>query len=263
MVVVAHISDLHFGRDVPQLADALASKLREIGPTFIAVSGDLTQHGRRDELEAARSFFERLSAPVLAVPGNHDMPKQPWLRFVHPWRRWHEVFQRELEPVMRGPGWIAVGANTARAGGPYIDWSRGRINEAQVQTLGREFAKAEPDALRVLVAHHPFLLDDAALARGLIGGAAGAIECMRRARVDLVLGGHVHLGYADAVGGIVVAQSGTTFSDRLKGEAQGFNLIRAGLDRMEVEHFRVEGSRFEHDETTTFARGDGWARVTS
>ncbi|HVF35261.1 MAG TPA: metallophosphoesterase [Candidatus Saccharimonadia bacterium] len=263
MVVVAHISDLHFGRDVPQLADALVSVLREIAPTFIAISGDLTQHGRREELDAARRFIERLPAPVLAVPGNHDMPKQPWLRFMRPWRRWHEEFEHALEPVLRGPGWIAVGANTARAWGPYLDWSRGRINGAQVRTLEREFANAEPDSLRVLVAHHPFLLGEAAVARGLIGGAAGAIACMRRARVDLVLGGHVHLGYADSVGGIVVAQSGTTFSDRLKGEAQGFNRISVERERLVVEHYRAEGSRFMHDQTTTFARGDGWERVTS
>lgn len=263
MVVVAHISDLHFGRDVPLLADALVAELGRIAPTFIAVSGDLTQHGRREELDAARRFIERLPAPVLAVPGNHDMPKHPWLRFVRPWRRWHEEFERELEPVLRGPGFIAVGTNTARAWGPYLDWSRGRIDDAQVRTLEREFANAEPGALRVLVAHHPFLLDDAAAARGLIGGASGAIDCMRRARVDLVLGGHVHMGYADAVGGIVVAQSGTTFSDRLKGEAQGFNRIAVERDRMEVEHYRAEGVRFVHDETTRFARRDGWTLVTS
>ncbi|HET9483097.1 MAG TPA: metallophosphoesterase family protein [Xanthomonadales bacterium] len=259
MPVIAHISDLHFGRDLPLLADALIDELGRLAPDLVAISGDLTQHGHRDELAAARAFVDRLPAPALAVPGNHDMPKNPWLRFAHPWRRWREAFRRPLEPVVRGDGYIAVGANTARAWGPTLDWSRGRINDAQLDVLEREFAGG--DALRVLVAHHPFLLDEAARHRGLVGGAHDAMATLQRARVDLVLGGHVHMGYADTVGGIVVAQSGTTFSDRLKGEAQGFNLIDASRSRMVVEHYRAEGHAFERDEIAVFERRGQWLRA--
>ena len=38
------------------------------------ISGDITQRARRGQFAAARKFIERLSLPVLAVPGNHDIP---------------------------------------------------------------------------------------------------------------------------------------------------------------------------------------------
>jgi len=261
VVVVAHISDLHFGREVPALAAALIETLRAIAPDFVAVSGDLTQHGRRAELAAAREFIEALPAPALVVPGNHDMPKRPWSRFVRPWARWHAVIERPLEPTLTGPGYVAAGVNTARTWRPHFDWSRGRIGDAQLDTIEQTFAAAGPHDVRVLVAHHPFLLGEAERHRGLVGGAEAALVRLRRARVDLVLGGHVHLGYADAVGGVVVAQSGTTFSDRLKGEPQGFNRITVARRRLVVEHYRAVGERFERDEISEFVRNDGWART--
>ena len=264
MPVLVHISDLHFGRDVPQLAEALASRLREIEPDLVAVSGDLTQHGRRSELAAAGRFLATLEAPTIVVPGNHDMSKWPWIRFVRPWRRWHEELGLPLDPVVRGRGYVAVGVNTARSWGWHYDWSRGRIGEAQRARIAREYAKSPRGALRILVAHHPFLLDEGAEDRGLVGGAEEALAALRRARVDLVLGGHVHLGYANVVAGLVVAQSGTTFSDRLKGEPQGFNLVDATRTRIVVDHFHAERHAFVRDTHVVFERrGREWVRAGS
>lgn len=263
MTVVAHISDLHFGRDVPELADLLLASLASLSPDLVAVSGDLTQHGRRDEMAAAKRFLDRLPAPALVVPGNHDIPKHPWLRFARPWRRWTEELGRVLEPVVSGRGFVAVGVNTARSWRPHYDWSRGSIRDEQLDTLEREFAAAGPGSLRIVVAHHPFALEASARHRGLVGGARAALPRLRRAGVDLVLGGHVHLGYAEAVGGVVVAQSGTSLSDRLKGELQGFNRIEAARERIAIDHYCASGGDFVRDETAEFVRdaGRGWTRT--
>ncbi|HEX2115139.1 MAG TPA: metallophosphoesterase, partial [Alphaproteobacteria bacterium] len=51
---IAHISDLHFGRHDPGVAEDLLTALHELAPDLVAVSGDLTQRPRRDELAAAR-----------------------------------------------------------------------------------------------------------------------------------------------------------------------------------------------------------------
>lgn len=45
MAILAHISDLHFGREDPKLIDGHLQSLRKIEPELIVTSGDLTQKG--------------------------------------------------------------------------------------------------------------------------------------------------------------------------------------------------------------------------
>ena len=72
---ILHVSDLHFGaRDDPVLERGLAALIERIGPELVIASGDLTNRGRRSEHERAAAFLNRLGPPVLAVPGNHDIP---------------------------------------------------------------------------------------------------------------------------------------------------------------------------------------------
>ncbi|MFC7543906.1 metallophosphoesterase family protein [Siccirubricoccus deserti] len=66
--------------------DALAAELNADSVDLIALSGDLTMRARSREYRAAQAFLARLHAPVLAVPGNHDLTSY-WLheRFLDPW----------------------------------------------------------------------------------------------------------------------------------------------------------------------------------
>ena len=86
---IAQIADLHFGRERPPLVEALTRELAAQGPSLVACCGDLTQRAREGEFSAAHVFLDALPAPVLAVPGNHDLPGwRFWSRFARPWRRW-------------------------------------------------------------------------------------------------------------------------------------------------------------------------------
>jgi 3',5'-cyclic AMP phosphodiesterase CpdA len=119
-VRIAQISDLHFGRDVPAVAQTLVAELRDIAPTMVAVCGDLTQTAREVEFRAARAFLDELPAPTLVVPGNHDLPGwRVWSRFSRPWRRWrqHVVTDPYGAVTHNADGLVAVGVNTARQWG--------------------------------------------------------------------------------------------------------------------------------------------------
>ncbi|GAA2399703.1 phosphodiesterase [Catellatospora methionotrophica] len=260
-VRIAQISDLHFGRDVAEVAQTLLAELHEAAPTMIAVCGDLTQRARDAEFRAARAFLDGLPAPALVVPGNHDLPGwQVWSRFTRPWRPW----RRHLSTDPRGAtahtadGLVAVGVNTARQWGPHPDWSRGRIDAGQLAAIEAQFDHAPGDDLRVVVAHHPFLLTEAGLHRGLVGRSKTALRRLRR-RADLLLGGHIHLAYSGVVDGLVVAQSGTACSDRLKGEPNSYNLIEADGDRLSVTTHHWDGARFDTRRRADYARdGHEW-----
>ena len=105
---IAHISDLHFCRTDPAAVEALAAELNADPPDLVAVSGDLTMRARSREFRAARAFLDGLRAPVLAVPGNHDITSY-WLheRLLDPLGRWRRFIAEEPEPVW-ADGEIAV-----------------------------------------------------------------------------------------------------------------------------------------------------------
>lgn len=257
MIRIAHISDLHFGREVPEVVEALVAELNADAPDLIAVSGDLTQRARVREFKAARSFFDRLLHPLLVVPGNHDVPAYPLtLRFAAPWMRWRRWVSPELEPVITGDRFCAVGINSARRWGPYLDWSRGRINLDQLERAEAIFSGCAKD-LHIVVAHHPFLLTEASASRRTISRADVALPRLVGANVDLLLGGHVHLAYSGVVGGVVVAQTGTTLSSRLKGEPNSFNRIRASGEFVEIDNMVWENARFACKHTTIYRKKSG------
>ena len=72
---ILHVSDLHFGaRDDPVLDRTLTGLVERVAPELVIASGDLTHRGRRSQHELAASFLRSFGLPVLAVPGNHDIP---------------------------------------------------------------------------------------------------------------------------------------------------------------------------------------------
>ncbi|HZM77084.1 MAG TPA: metallophosphoesterase [Candidatus Limnocylindrales bacterium] len=263
-VRIAQISDLHFGRDVPAVAQTLLAELREVAPTMVAVCGDLTQTAQPVQFQAARAFVDQLPAIALVVPGNHDLPGwQVWSRFIRPWRRWRQHMSTDPYGVtsQTADGLVAVGVNTARQWGLHLDWSRGRINARQLASIMEVFDKAPKDDLRVVVAHHPFLLTQPGRNRGLVGRSQLALQHLR-CRADLLLGGHIHLAYSGVVNGLVVAHSGTAFSDRLKGEPNSYNLIEADGDQMTISTRRWDGDRFNTHQRTDYARdGHEWRMI--
>jgi 3',5'-cyclic AMP phosphodiesterase CpdA len=257
-VRIAQISDLHFGRAVDTVAETLLAELRDLDASVIVVSGDLTQRARDREFQAARTFLGRLPAPVLVVPGNHDLPAWPvWTRFARPWHRWRRGFGADPADVTthRGDGLVVVGLNSARRSSLHVDWSRGRVNERQIVAALQAFDDAPGGDLRVLVAHHPFLLEPQAGSHGLVGRSELALRQLRR-RADLLLGGHLHLAYSGVTDGLVVAQSGTTLSNRLRGEPNSYNLIEASGERITVEIRQWNGDRFDTHGRSAYVRRD-------
>lgn len=256
MISIAHISDLHFGREVPEVVEALAAEINRTPPDLVAVSGDLTQRARVHEFQAARAFFDRLPQPVLVVPGNHDVPANPLKRFIAPWTNWTRLVSPELEPVVRADQFCAVGVNSARRAGMYFDWSRGRINLDQLERAEAIFSTCQKD-LHIVVAHHPFLLTEASVRRRTISRADIALPRLLKSEVDLILGGHVHLAYSGIVEGLVVAQTGTSLSSRLKGEPNSYNRIRADGEVIEIDNMVWQTSRFICSGTARFRKQEG------
>ena len=261
---LVHLSDLHFGRTRPELLDPLVAAIAGAAPDLVVVSGDLTQRARNRQFAEARRFLDRLDAPWLAIPGNHDIPLGNLAsRLVDPFRRYRRWIDRDLEPRFLDAELAVVGINTVDP----LAWQRGRIGRSATRRAATALAAAG-QATRVVVVHHPFehLPGEP---KTLMKHAPRGIEALTRAGADIVLSGHLHAWRAEPAAlrigeaRSLLVQAGTGLSTRLRGEENDFNLLTILPAAVTVERFtaRADARGFRRDGAAEFRRtAEGWER---
>ena len=240
MRLVAHLSDLHFGRVDPAIPPALIAALDAARPDLVVVSGDLTQRARRSEFRDAARFLDLLPHPQLIVPGNHDVPLHNLAaRWLTPLTRYRNFIASDLEPFYEDAEIAVLGINTARAG----TFKNGRINAGQIARACARFSASPPGAVRIVVTHHPFDFSAAAGKADVVGRAGAAMAAFAGCNVDLILSGHLHgssagdsvARYGAARRPVVLVQAGTATSTRRRGEDNSFNYLRIEAGRVGVD----------------------------
>jgi 3',5'-cyclic AMP phosphodiesterase CpdA len=264
MRTIAHISDLHFGRVDSRVCEGLLADLGARPPSLVAISGDLTQRARRREFAAARAFLDRLPAPSLAVPGNHDVPLYDVARrFASPFARYRHYVSRDLDPLFVDEEIAVLGINTARS----LTFKGGRISMDQITEVRRRLCAVPVDRFKVVVTHHQFLLPPGDIENVLVGRAPLALHALESCGVELLLAGHLHASYTGDVRAahatvrrsMIVAQAGTAISTRGRGEANSYNLIEVDAARLAVTVREWNGETFVATRRTDYLkRGHEW-----
>lgn len=266
MRTIAHLSDFHFGTEIPAVADALARELQERPPSLVVVSGDLTQRARVRQFAAARAYLARLPRPQLVVPGNHDVPLfDVFRRFLAPLARYRRFIAADVDPSFTDDEMHVSALNTARS----FTWKSGRISLAQLDLLARRLAAAGARR-KIVVTHHPFIPPPNDVGIALVGRAALAIPVLDAAQADLLLAGHLHRGYAGDIRphyptarqAVIAAQAGTATSGRTRDEPNAYNWITLDRDRIVIAVRAWNGRSFGAIRESIYARtADGWTPV--
>jgi 3',5'-cyclic AMP phosphodiesterase CpdA len=197
---LAHLSDLHLGRDrrteenAARVVDAFVTE----GVETVLVTGDVTHRGRAPELALFEAIFAPLRDRVVVVPGNHD--------------RLGEDAGRHLMSGVRvaaeaRPGLHVVRLDSTASHNRALLSCHGALSEGDVTAVDAAISAAPPDTLVTLMLHHHLLpLAEDHFTERLASwlGLPNAAElplgrCLLerlRGRCDLVVHGHRHAASA-------------------------------------------------------------------
>ena len=244
---ILHISDLHLGRsEESQPIAALRELIPRLEPEILVVTGDLTHRGRRAELERAHELLGSLGLPLLAVPGNHDIPYAFPTRFTQTRAEWERVFGT-TQPFYTSESLAIVGLNSVRP------WRQqgGALESSQLDSLPSKLVDAPSGVLRTAALHHHLAASPwRAAHKRPVRRRDFVLQSFASAGVELVLSGHVHQSAVaerrefevvdDGDSSIVLATSAGFGRPRpqRRGEALGFN----GRDVVLVAR-RIRGGR--------------------
>lgn len=257
---MAHLSDLHFGTEQPNVVAALLSSLQEFAPDRIVVTGDLTQRARPDEYARAAAFAERLPAPALIVPGNHDVAPlhRPIERLLCPFARYRRHFGPEVDFAWHDEELLVIGLCTA------TPWriQEGTLSARQLLFL-EEAIRRHSAPLRIVATHHPLARlpgDDPTSAR-LPKRHEQVVSLLERGGAGVLLSGHLHRSFSGIAvptsanrSSVLAVHASTATSRRLRGHDNAYNQLRLEGGRLQVDVMGREGNFFRTLGRTRYAR---------
>lgn len=254
MTRIVHLSDPHFGTEDPALLHPLCDWVHAARPDAVVLSGDLTQRARPEQFAAVARFIADLPAPVLAIPGNHDVPLgNIALRLLSPWSRYRAALPAPESIVDAGSARI-VGVNTAN---PKV-WKDGHITRSHLSRLRRAF-DAAPGRRRIVAMHHP--IEGPPGEPPSLAGARAAAAAFAEMGIEIVLSGHLHFSYAapltDAPG-VLSVQAGTCVSTRVRQDGNAFTVLDLRDGAVTLTHVRAQPDKtFRADADWTLTQVGG------
>ncbi len=221
---IAQISDLHCGGPyfVPNLLERAIAEVNDLEPDIVVCSGDLTTFGFKEEYALAKTYLDEIACDTrVVVPGNHDSRNVGYVHF-------EELFGARSS-VARVGGVTVVAVDSTEP-----DLDHGQIGRGRYRWIEEQFA--QPADLRVFVLHHHLLpVPGTGRERNIVYDAGDAIECLQRARVNLVLSGHKHVPYAWRLENLFIVNAGTVSSLRLRGNTRPcYNVIEIAEGHVDV-----------------------------
>ena len=197
---IAHLSDLHFGKHDEELAKGPGSGSR--WPVARSGGGQLaTSRSTAPPRNSRRRgpFSIRWTLPFFARAGQsrhsagkcHEAVRQPLTDSTS------RYISTEVEPFLEMDGVALAGLRTSRRARLSFNWADGTISRDQLKALENRFAKSSPDAVRIIVAHHPLMHPEEPMAKPMrrVKRADLALATFARLGVRLVLSGHFHMSY--------------------------------------------------------------------
>ncbi len=241
---------------------SLAMLVERLSPQLIIASGDLTHRGRAEQHRHASEFLRSFGLPLLAIPGNHDIPYAFPARFTRTWEEFTRCWET-TQPVYRSDNLFVVGLNSVRA----LRHQSGGIRAHQLAWASAELDGAPTGALRVVTLHHHLLGAPWRSRKKPVARRNHVLASLVEAGAELILAGHIHQAaiserhefevVSGELRGATVAIApglGQPRPDR-RGEARGLLVIESEEDALSVQTYIWRGDDWGLTAIRRFPRG--------
>ncbi|TRW94772.1 metallophosphoesterase [Paracoccus sp. M683] len=262
MTRILHLSDLHFGFHRAALVGPLLERVNAARVDLVVVTGDLTHRGRPEQFEAAAKFLSRITAPLMAVPGNHDVPLYNIpVRFLWPYAE----YDRQISPD-RAPAKVACRARVFGVNSvDPLAWQRGVVHGEDVDRITASIAVPE---VNIVALHHP-LQQLPQVDKELARDAPDALARFEAAGVRVALSGHLHRWAAEELldlghRHLLQVQAGTALCARETDLQNEFAVLDFDGDDLRIErHIAPMGQAgFGEPEVSELSYGEnGWRKA--
>lgn len=186
---ILHVSDSHIGRgeDLSPLL-ALPELAAQLRPELLVATGDMAHRGRRPQIERSAELLRQVEVPLLAVPGNHDIPYTFPARFTRTFAEWRRSYG-DPEPLHVSDSLVVVGLNSVRP------WRQqgGALDDEQLERAAVRLRQAPRGAYRIVALHHHVAAPPwPSKHKRPVVDRDEVLSALGDAGAELVLSGHVH-----------------------------------------------------------------------
>ena len=215
---IAQISDIHCGEltfDVHLLESAI-KRINAMRPDVVVIAGDMTASGYEWEFEDAARWLDEIEPPKVIIPGNHDSRNVGYVHFEQYFGQRFSLFRKEFEGL-RAECLQATGVTIVAVDSSSPDLDDGHVGREHYAWIAEQFAQ-EPNDLKVLAIHHHMVsIPGTGRERNIITDAGDLLAELTKLDIDVVLSGHKHVPFFWGLNGMLICNSGTASTRRVRG----------------------------------------------
>jgi Icc protein len=214
---IAQISDMHCGEVGfdEDLMRSVVERVNAIDPDLVVVAGDLTGAGYQWEFEEAARWLEGIKDPKVVIPGNHDARNVGDIHFRRIFGERFPTYRKEFDPE-RAERLRTTGVTVVAVDSSEPDLNDGRVGREWYPWIRDQFDR--PDDVKIFVLHHHLVsIPGTGRERNIITDAGDVLAVLTGLGVDIVLSGHKHVPFFWGLNGVLICNSGTCATSRVRG----------------------------------------------
>ena len=230
---IVQLSDIHVGSQFREdVFETVIKEVNSLQPDSVIITGDLTNEGLKEQYEKCKALVSKINVDnIIAISGNHDYRNTGYLHF-----KKYFPFQtiNELSDDV-----ILVTLGTARP-----DRDDGEVGYRQTLWLERTMKKFQDKTTILAMHHHLIGIPDTGADKLTIIDAGDVLRATLDSDVDLVLCGHKHRPWLWDFNNLLIANAGSTSSERVRGFFENsYNIVKIENGKISIDLKIVGGER--------------------
>ncbi|MDQ4145455.1 MAG: metallophosphoesterase, partial [Actinomycetota bacterium] len=183
----------------------------------------------------AKKYLDRLrELEMVIIPGNHDLMNVGFLHFRDAFGKADRVVRIPFGP--EGEAEAVDYATVVSVNSSKPDLAEGEIGHSKYDWIRKAYAWE--DDFRIFVLHHHLVpVPGTGRERNVVWDAGDVLALLTELRVDLVMCGHKHVPNVWQLGEMLLVNSGTASSHRVRGYTRpSYNVVEIDKDRVRIVH---------------------------